>query len=524
MPRSVQGILSILAQRQGQVEDLEEQRRLREWKEGQVWPDFGRKVLGMGLGGLMQLGTDRLGEAWLPSKKAALAASEVGIEKTTAEIAAQKIMDDKRKLEIASLKDEAEIKRVMGGGGTPTYIDPTEQQRQQLALEMQKQMAAPIITEKTRMAPQQTGIYSRFGEKPSPAEIDTEINMGSGVMHLPAKEETYQETKPGKDLDLAEVMSLPSYQQKVKALRQMNPRWKYITGEAKRRLGKEETAAAHKAADTASRIAPMMRRSRIKARLPGDKGDFLSYFRGVQASNRNRGLTPLKFKSKEMQLAYESAMPEAHDARKNGITFVDDGGNVVKLPPGKKAMFHVINTAGKRKLHLLRADYTDSPGKLERQRAAAKAKMARVERKIKSKEKIANKRIKANEAKLKQEGLSEKDKLALKREIAADRTRLNEAKFALEVHKAEEGSERVITDEYGNTTVVRTKKTLSEEEGKELLKKSKAPAKAKPSTTAMSEEDIIAKTKNRLAALRKSGVEITNKLIGEVEAAVRAEK
>ena len=40
----------------------------------------------------------------------------------------------------------------------------------------------------------------------------------------------------------------------------------------------------------------------------------------------------------------------------------------------------------------------------------------------------------------------------------------------------------------------------------------------------MSEEDIIAKTKNRLAALRKSGVEITNKLIGEVEAAVRAGK
>ena len=89
------------------------------------------------------------------------------------------------------------------------------------------------------MVPQQTGIYSRFGEKSSPAEIATSYNLGSGVMHLPAKEETYQKTTPGKTLTRDEVMSLPSYQQKVKALRQLTPESRYHLGEAKRRLGKE---------------------------------------------------------------------------------------------------------------------------------------------------------------------------------------------------------------------------------------------------------------------------------------------
>ena len=94
-------LLSVLAQRQAQREQLEEQQRQRKWKEGQAWPDFGRKLLGAGLGGLMGLGTQRLGEAWLPSKKAEL-------EKAIAETVAAKLLADKRQQEIDAGKIKAE--------------------------------------------------------------------------------------------------------------------------------------------------------------------------------------------------------------------------------------------------------------------------------------------------------------------------------------------------------------------------------------------------------------------------------
>lgn len=117
-------LLSVLAQRQAQREELEEQQRQRKWKEGQVVPDFLRKIAGTGIGGLMGLGTQRLGEAWLPSKKAEL-------EKTTAGIVAAKLLAEKRQQEIDAGKIKAEedkrkrdVRSAMLGSFEPKIITP----------------------------------------------------------------------------------------------------------------------------------------------------------------------------------------------------------------------------------------------------------------------------------------------------------------------------------------------------------------------------------------------------------------
>jgi len=364
----------------------------------------------------------RIGEEWLPSKKA------------EAELAALKIAEQKR------LADEAKFKADVRKFETGAYIPETGvSQEDYTATEARLRGELPDRAAELR----------RLHRELTP-DVQSGISMPAVGLREP---------KP------------PTPEQiEAQTPRTMKQYSREVVAEAKKQMSDKDFAKAQAAARTAAGLWPMMRRSGFKGQTPKDAMDFTTYFRGVTGRGIGGGRR-LKFKSREMQLAYDAVQADADDALrgrgdyKKGVPVFDKDGKHIKTLRGRNAAMHIIRERGIPLSRAIRDGYTGQGAKTARAKAILKSKAAIAAEKIK----LLQKKIDAGRADAKD-----------RQDYMAHNMSLRQARFDLEVMDRATGSTKQVTDEFGMTKKVVTEPTLTPEQAGTILEGTTPPVRPTP--------------------------------------------
>ena len=469
MPRSVEGLLQILSQRRAQKEQMRQMQREQDWKEGQAWPDFGRKVLGGLLGGGINLGMARLGEEWLPSKIA------------EQELTALKIAEQKRLAEEA--KRKADVRKFEVGSYVPETGMLQEDYAAQEAL-MRAQVPGPVKAEWTpRAVLEAPSGATAFGPSGVPRQLE---------------------------LEQAEIAkrraAITPEQIEARTPQTMKQYSKEVIAEAKKQMSDEDFAKSQAAAKTAAGLWPMMKRE-FRGQRPKDKTDFMTYFQEKTRAH-NKGEPRLyKFDDLAIRATYDAVRPEANAAARNGI--VVDG----KTLRGRPAAVYVMKTKGAKIVKVIKDAHAGHTSRAERERERQAAILKRQELAITSREKISANKIKQLNKKLDNKKLQGDARIRVMRERNQWTQQHAAAELELKVHRMTKSRRTVTSDIYGQPVERVEDPVMTPEEAKKFQRNRPAYTPAKgPAPTSSKAPSSGEDAKSYLRRLKGLGVQSGEKL------------
>ena len=468
MPRSVEGLLQILSQRRAQKEQMRQMQREQDWKEGQAWPDFGRKVLGGLLGGGINLGMARLGEEWLPSKIA------------EQELTALKIAKQKRLAEEA--KRKADVRKFEVG----SYVPETGMLQEDYAA--QEALMKRSATE--------AGLAEQRDLQRKWRELTPEVERSTGIRRPPQ----VGRVRP-------EIVQMPTPEQlEARTPQTMKQYSKEVIAEAKKQMSDEDFAKSQAAAKTAAGLWPMMKRE-FRGQRPKDKTDFMTYFQEKTRAH-NKGEPRLyKFDDLAIRATYDAVRPEANAAARNGI--VVDG----KTLRGRQAAVYVMKTKGAKIVKGIKDAYSGHTSRAERERERQAAILKRQELAITSREKISANKIKQLNKKLDNKKLQGDARIRVMRERNQWTQQHAAAELELKVHRMTKSRRTVTSDIYGQPVERVEDPVMTPEEAKKFQRNRPAYTPAKgPAPTSSKAPSSGEDAKSYLRRLKGLGVQSGEKL------------
>ena len=468
MPRSVEGLLQILSQRRAQKEQMRQMQREQDWKEGQAWPDFGRKVLGGLLGGGINLGMARLGEEWLPSKIA------------EQELTALKIAKQKRLAEEA--KRKADVRKFEVG----SYVPETGMLQEDYAA--QEALMKRSATE--------AGLAEQRDLQRKWRELTPEVERSTGIRRPPQ----VGRVRP-------EIVQMPTPEQiEARTPQTMKQYSKEVIAEAKKQMSDEDFAKSQAAAKTAAGLWPMMKRE-FRGQRPKDKTDFMTYFQEKTRAH-NKGEPRLyKFDALAIRAPYDAVRPEANAAARNGI--VVDG----KTLRGRPAAVYVMKTKGAKIVKVIKDAHAGHTSRAERERERQAAILKRQELAITSREKISANKIKQLNKKLDNKKLQGDARIRVMRERNQWTQQHAAAELELKVHRMTKSRRTVTSDIYGQPVERVEDPVMTPEEAKKFQRNRPAYTPAKgPAPTSSKAPSSGEDAKSYLRRLKGLGVQSGEKL------------